>query len=417
MRGIFYFFVLACVASACSTFTHPGLLRTSEDFDRIQEKVNEEAEPWMEGWKQLVDSRFSDPCYKPNPASIIYRGYDGTHAENYAQLYQDVAAAYVLAIRWSVTENSTYADAAVGILDAWSANLTEISGTVDLYLAVGIYGYEFCQAAEIMHTYTEWKNFNRFAKMMLRVFYPAINQWFVGHENWGSWGGGVYPGWDLSQIAAAVSIGVLTDNETIYQQGLNWFLNGTGNGQINNAVPYTYWYDNQVLGQPMETGRDQGHTMLDIALFAAIGQMTYNQGNDLFAHNDSIILSAYVFRSDFIASCDPLLCSSVLIYPFSAEYEARYNLGYDVPYKAYGNAYLGLPIISNSSRGNIRPTWELLYNHYGVLKGLNTTWTKKYRDMVVENGGGSEGGSGDYGSDSGGYDQLGWGTLLYTLEG
>lgn len=36
--------------------------------------------------------------------------------------------------------------------------------------------------------------------------------------------------------------------------------------------------------------------------------------------------------------------------------------------------------------------------------------------MVVANGGGAEGGSGDYGGDSGGYDQLGWGTLLYTLE-
>lgn len=95
-------------------------------------------------------------------------------------------------------------------------------------------------------------------------------------------GGGVYPGWEFSQIAAAVSIGVVTDNETIYQQGVNWFLNGTGDGQINNAVPYTYWYDNQVLGQPMETGRDQGHTMLDIALFTAIGQITCNQGDVLF---------------------------------------------------------------------------------------------------------------------------------------
>lgn len=38
------------------------------------------------------------------------------------------------------------------------------------------------------------------------------------------------------------------------------------------------------------------------------------------------------------------------------------------------------------------------------------------RDLVVSDGGGAEGGSEDYGADSGGYDQLGWGTLLYTLE-
>ena len=99
----------------------------------------------------------------------------------------------------------------------------------------------------------------------------------------------------------------------------------------------------------------------------------------------------------------------------SAEYAAKYNLGYDVPYTPYDNGPINLPTISNSSRGDLRPVWELLYNHYGVLKGLNVTWTKKYRDLVVSSNGGAEGGSGDYGSTSGGYDQLGWGTLLYTL--
>lgn len=36
--------------------------------------------------------------------------------------------------------------------------------------------------------------------------------------------------------------------------------------------------------------------------------------------------------------------------------------------------------------------------------------------MVVGDGDGAEGGGGDYGTTSGGYDQLGWGTLMYTLE-
>lgn len=95
---------------------------------------------------------------------------------------------------------------------------------------------------------------------------------------------------------------------------------------------------------------------------------------------------------------------------------AKYNLGYDVPYTDYNAWPIELPVISNSSRGGIRPIWELLYNHYGVRQNYNVTWTKQYRDLVVSDGGGAEGGSGDYGPDSGGYDQLGWGTLLYTLE-
>jgi hypothetical protein len=37
---------------------------------------------------------------------------------------------------------------------------------------------------------------------------------------------------------------------------------------------------------------NQGHNMLDIALLAAIGKIAYNQGDDLFAYNNSIILAA-----------------------------------------------------------------------------------------------------------------------------
>lgn len=60
--------------------------------------------------------------------------------------------------------------------------------------------------------------------------------------------------------------------------------------------------------------------------------------------------------------------------------------------------------------------WELLYAHYGVIKGLNASWTEEMRDYTVKEARGPEGGGGDYGPNSGGYDQLGFGTLLYRLE-
>ena len=99
----------------------------------------------------------------------------------------------------------------------------------------------------------------------------------------------------------------------------------------------------------------------------------------------------------------------------SAEYLAKYNLGYDVPYTTY-KSYVTQPVISDVARGNVRPMWELLYAHYGGLKGLNASWTKAYRDLVVSDGGGAEGGDGNYGPESGGYDQLGFGTLLFRLD-
>lgn len=96
---------------------------------------------------------------------------------------------------------------------------------------------------------------------------------------------------------------------------------------------------------------------------------------------------------------------------------AKYNLGYDVPYTTYDNSDdVNQTVISASSRGTVRPIGELLFAHYSSLKGLNASWTGAYRDYVLGESGGAEGGGGDYGTTSGGYDQLGFGTILFRLE-
>lgn len=91
-------------------------------------------------------------------------------------------------------------------------------------------------------------------------------------------------------------------------------------------------------------------------------------------------------------------------------------MGYDVPYTTYTNSDVTQSVISNSSRGSIRPEWELLYAHYADLKGLNANFTGQYRDLVNNASGGAEGGGGNYGPNSGGYDQLGYGTLTFRLK-
>jgi hypothetical protein len=119
--------------------------------------------------------------------------------------------------------------------------------------------------------------------------------------------------------------------------------------------------------------------------------MAYNQGDDLFAYENNKILAG-------------------------SEYCSKYNVGEDVPYTSYTNSDVTQSVISNSSRGNIRPMNELLYAHYHELKGLNAQWTGNYRDIVNNASGGAEGGGGNYGPNSGGYDQLGYGTLTFRLS-
>lgn len=279
---------------AAAAFVHPGLLHTNADFTRISAKVAAGTEPWATAWTKFTASPYSAATYAPSAVSIVYRGSDGTHAENYPLLYHDVAAAYALAIRWKITGIAQYGDAAIRVMDAWSSTLTAISGNSDMFLAAGIYGYEFAQAGEIMRSYPSWTNFARFKTMLVNVFYSQINEWFVNHDagTYGQYALSVYAGWDLCNMAGAVAIGILADDQTIYNQGANWFLTGTGNGQIFRTIPYQHWFDNEVIAQGQEAGRDQGHNMLDIALLSMIGKMAYNQGNDLLGYNNSVILFA-----------------------------------------------------------------------------------------------------------------------------
>ena len=130
--------------------------------------------------------------------------------------------------------------------------------------------------------------------------------------------------------------------------------------------------------------------MLDIALLGAFAQTAYNQGVNLWKYDDYRILKG-------------------------AEYAAKYNLGNDVQYTTYVNSDVTQTQISSSSWGNIRPIWDLLYNHYVKIEGMNATYTTQYAELVRSDGGGADGGGGYYGTTSGGFDQLGYNTLMFTI--
>lgn len=366
-----------------TAFVHPGLLHRQTDFDRMKAKVNAGAQPWLSGWNKLTANAHASLNWQPTPSEVVYRGSDGVHAENYGQLYNDVAAAYATALRWKISGDKAYADKSIAIMNAWSAKLTALGGNNDVNLAAGLYGYQFANAAEIMRSYAGWQaaDFKRFQQMMLNIFYP-LNHGFLSRKE--KCMSHFYANWDLCVMNSILAIGVLCDNRDLYNEAVAYFKHGAGNGCIMNAV----WYVHPGgLGQWQESGRDQGHNTLGIGLMGAFCEMAWNQGNDLYGYDDNRFLKG-------------------------AEYVAKYNLGDSVPYIAYTNC-LGVnqTIISEASRGSVRPIWELVYNHYVKRKGLAAPYSKLFAEKIRP-----EGGGGNYGGTSGGYDQLGYGTLTCTLD-
>ncbi|MGF6929109.1 hypothetical protein QFZ48_004609 [Chitinophaga sp. W2I13] len=366
-----------------TAFVHPGLLHKQADLDRMKTKVAEKAEPWMSGWNKLLTNSHAALTWQPNPADTIYRGRDGVHPENYPRLYNDIAAAYATALRWKISGEKSYADKSIEIMNAWSARLKGLGGNNDVNLAAGLYGYQFANAAEIMRSYNGWAaaDFTRFQQMMLHVFYPLNHNFITRKERCMSH---FYANWDLCVMNSLLAIGVLCDNRDIYNDAISYFKSGAGNGAIGNAV---YFIHPGGLGQWQESGRDQGHATLGIGLMGAFCEMAWNQGQDLYGYDDNRFLKG-------------------------AEYVAKYNLGDSVPYVTYSNC-VGViqPVISSGGRGNMRPIWELVYNHYVNRKGLAAPNCQRMAQAVRP-----EGGGGNYGPNSGGYDQLGYGTLTCSLD-
>jgi hypothetical protein len=363
------------------TFVHPGLLHTEEDFARMRAKVAAGAQPWLAGWNALLNTGRSHLGNWPRALETVVRGGSGT---NDAQLYIDIARAYQLAVRWKVSGDTAYADRAVYFLNAWGYILKNLTGNADRFLAAGIYGYQFANAAEIMRSYSGWAaaDLAQFQGMMLNVFYPLNHQFLVQHNDaditnyWANW--------DQCNLAAMLAIGVLCDREDLYNEAVAYYKNGPGNGAASQAVRFIH---PGYLGQWQESSRDQGHCTLGVGLAASFCEMAWNQGDDFYGHDNNRFLAGaeYVAKSN-LADADGNLYYMAM--PFDP-YTNNHGTG-------YGISGAGLPFV--------RPVWEMIYNHYVNRLGLAAPYTALMASKVRAEG---DGGNGD---------QLGIGTLTFSRD-
>ncbi|MEU6511944.1 alginate lyase family protein [Streptomyces sp. NPDC046942] len=365
-------------------FAHPGLLHNAGDLHRAEARVAAGRDPWLAGWHRLTANPHSASTWRPRPQATVVRG--AVPGQNHPVLYRDIHAAYQNALRWRIGGTKANGDTAVAILNAWSATLTTLTGNADRFLAAGIYGYQFANAAELVRDHPDFE-FARFKKMLRTIFYPMNIDFLTRHDD--AVISGYWANWDLCNLASVMAIGILLDDLALFRGAVKYLKNGEGNGSIKNAIPFRY--DAQGLAQWQESGRDQGHSMTGVGLLGAICEMAWNQGTDLYGYDDNRFLHA-------------------------AEYVARYNLGAHVPFTPYGRRsgdghgqWREQTMISAAARGQLRPVWEILHHHYARRRGLSTPYVTAMAEKVR-----AEGGGGDYGPHSGGYDQLGFGTLLYS---
>jgi fibronectin type 3 domain-containing protein len=361
-------------ANLQTAFIHPGGLHTQADLDRMKVKVAEGAQPWLAGWQRLIADPDAQNTYTPAPRANM--GGSRQRAS------RDAHAAYLNTIRWYISGDASYAECAVRILNAWSSTVNQVPTGTDIPGLSGIPIFEFALAGEVLRIYSGWApaDFDRFKNMMLTYFYPVCHDFLVNHN--GACITHYWANWDACNLAALIAIGVLCDNQAIYDEGVEYFKNGAGAGSIMNAVYFIHPGNPGPgnLGQWQESGRDQEHAQLGVGLLAAACEVAWNQGLDLYGYADNRLLAG-------------------------AEYVARSNLLQPVPFTPYNNCddvnhyYLS---INGLGRLDDRPIWEMIYNHYVVRRGLSAPNVRKIAELMRP--------------EHGSADHFGYGTLTFTLN-
>ncbi|KRF10045.1 hypothetical protein ASG89_00400 [Paenibacillus sp. Soil766] len=341
-------------------FSHPGILLTMEDLQRMKARVQAKEEPWYSDYQRMLNSvsyGVSSVDYQTTVFSNVGRGGAPSDSANIGYFEKGGNAAYFNALQWVITGEQQFADKAVDLLRQWANTLKVIDGR-DRILGAGINAYKYASAAEIIKYYdggyTRYSDadFKALKDMMINVVYPVIQDAGVPMLANGNW--------DVAALVSMIAIGVLNDNTEVFDRAMSLYQDIHTNGSI-----FAYVNDS---GQTMETGRDQGHAMLGLGYMSEISLIAKNQHVDLYSLYDNRLAKAF-------------------------EYMAKYNLyakelnGEDVPFVAIPNVFgdtsrgyygVGFDRDSNGlNRGELRPVFEQGLALYNKVADVDLTWTTK----------------------------------------
>ena len=404
------------------SYIHPIMLHKQADIDRVKQNLG--LSPVKDAWNHLQESSYASTSYTANPVEYLKRmdagNWSGTYPDynNYTNAMKDAAAAYQLALRYQLSGDESYAAKAAEILDAWATtNKGVIKRTGESYVndipdpneyLILIQGHQFANAAELLNGYS-WEGKTAFVGWMKTTFYDLAHAFLTTHHaNEQTYPRHYWMNWDLAAMTAVLSYGILADDQTKVAEALNYYTTSSAyNGYMGNAIGTLNTVDGKEIAQCQESGRDQGHTMLDVALLGAFCQMATNvSGVDYFAKSaegkgNAMQMAEYVAKYNLKEGEGFKYEDNTDNFPFT-EMTYQYDASTTVDHTKN----------SADSRGEVRPVWELFYR-YAQQNGKDATYTEQWVNLLRAENAWGEGGAGDYGTTSTGFDQLGYGTLMY----
>jgi hypothetical protein len=394
--------VYAMPLAVAGSFSHPSLLHTSSDIAAVQAKLTANDALATAAYARLeAQSGGSAAGAVEYLKRMDQANWESTYPDysNFTRAATDAKLAYELALRYQLKGSTAAANAAVNILNDWATNnngMLRLKGynnnipDPNEYL-ICIQAYQFANAAELLRDYSGWTaaDFAQFQNWIRQTFADVAILFLENHHN-NENALHYWLNWDLAALNAMLSVGILCDDQALVDYALAYPTSGAGTGNINNAVVAIHDdpNSNEKLAQCQESGRDQGHSTLDITLLGVLCQTAQNIGTDLFTLYSALEMAEYVGKYNLMDGSDQFVYTSA-----------------DVPFTAYDNGEVNHTAISADARGTVRPCWELFYayaKNNDKDAAYTSAWVKYKR---AKNAWGEGEGTST--------DELGFGTLMF----
>ena len=334
------------------SFVHPGILVNQAMLDFVKAEIAAGVEPWKSALAKAQASRFGQLSYTPHPRAAVDCGSGSLPDNGCSDEKNDALGAYTHALLWAYTGNEANAKKAIGIMNAWSAALTEHTNS-NAPLQSAWAAEVFPRAAEIIrYTYIGWPSdeVNRFGKLLNDVYLPQVVHGSASNGNW-----------ETSMIEATLNIGVFNDDSASFEQGLKMWRERTPayiyiskdgatpvappRGNKTGLALTKYWYGQSIMldGLGQETCRDLRHLQYGLAGIINSAETAHLQGVDLYGEEAERLQAGLEFHAKYLngAAAPATLCGGTL------------------------------------TDDDANPMWEIALNHFVTRRGVALPETQK----------------------------------------
>jgi len=298
-------------------FVHPGVFVSAPQLAFVKDQVDAKKEPWASAFKSMMGDELMSLSRDPSPKSSVDCGSRSQNPSNgCTDEREDAMAAYGMALAFSITGQSKYAEKSADYMDAWAKTIKKHTAS-NAPLQTGWSAASWARAGELIkHTYKKWDS-SSFENMLKEVYLPNLKN---GDDRTGNW--------DLVMLESAIGISVFLDDKETYDSAMSKYKGRVpayvylkSDGKTPKAAPgspqarkhgsssiTSFWfnqkdYDSDGIAQ--ETCRDFVHTGYGLASISHVAETSLIQGENLYETEIGDRLKAGVeFHSKFQLGAD-----------------------------------------------------------------------------------------------------------------